>query len=89
MENKNKMLLTNDERIVLSYLELLNHLSVDLKLKLISKLTESMTFELEKTTPEPPAWKSLFGAWKDMDENLADDIRAARLSQREIPSLDL
>ena len=88
MEN-NKMSLTNNDAIIMGYMSLLNHLSIDLKLKLISKLTESITFDFEKTPKEKtPSWKSLFGVWADMDENLADVIRASRMPEREVPNFD-
>lgn len=81
--------MSNEDKIILAYMTLLNELSIDLKLKLIAKLTESVSFEMKKNTTEPASWKSLFGVWKDMDDDVAETIRAARFSEREVPNLDI
>jgi hypothetical protein len=58
---------------------LLKGLNTDLKLKLIAKLTESVRMDYKKhDTPKSDSWKSLFGVWKDMDDDLAEQIRANR-----------
>ncbi len=67
-------------------MKLLNHLSIDLKLQLISKLSESITLDFQQKKIEKKAsWKSLIGAWKDMDNDIIDDISAYRLPEREVP----
>ena len=81
--------MSSDDRIILDYMALLNHLSSDLKLRLIVQLTNSLRKEYTETRPvNDESWKSLFGAWKDTDDNLADLVRAQRFSDREVPSFD-
>ncbi len=81
--------MASEDRIILDYMALLNHLSADLKLKLIAKLTDSIRKDYVETIPEKDdSWKKLFGAWSDTDDNLADLVREQRLSNREIPSFD-
>jgi len=89
MENRSKGNVSLDDQIVLNYLAILNHLSTELKLKLIAKLSENMAVEV-KTIPEKkvPSWKSLYGVWSDMEENVAEEIRAARLPEREVLNFD-
>jgi hypothetical protein len=75
--------MSSDDRIILDYMALLNHLSPDLKLRLIVQLTNSLQKEFAETPPvTDESWKSLFGAWKDTDDNLADLVRAQRFSDR-------
>lgn len=78
-----------EENIILGYMNILNHLSIDLKLKLISRLSESITFDstIEKT--ETASWKSLFGAWEDMDDSVINNIKTSRLLERDVPNFDL
>lgn len=79
--------MSSDDRIILDYMALLNHLSSDLKLRLIVQLTNSLRKEYTETRPvNDESWKSLFGAWKDTDDNLADLVRAQRFSDQEAPS---
>lgn len=59
---------------------MLNHLSSDLKLRLIMQLTNSLRKEYGESVPEKDeSWKGLFGAWRDTDENLAQFVREQRL----------
>ncbi|MBK7406576.1 MAG: hypothetical protein IPJ40_00020 [Saprospirales bacterium] len=78
--------MSNEERLILDYMTLLRHLSLDLKLKLISRLTESIRNEFVKPAEEKDdSWKSLFGVWSDTEDDLAGIIRKNRLSERDIP----
>ncbi len=89
--NSNIASLTADDNVVSVYMRLLNHLSIEAKLKLIAKLTESLSVDFkEKTssTVEKKSWKSLAGAWKDMPDDLEDQIRASRVSKSEVPNFD-
>lgn len=89
--NSNAASLTADDNVVRVYMRLLNHLSIEAKLKLIAKLTESLSVDFKKkTTPiaEKKSWKSLAGTWKDMPDDLEDQIRATRVSKSEIPNFD-
>lgn len=74
--------MTKDEGILMKYMQVLNHLSIDLKLKLIALLTESISKDVEKKVPENEDWKSLYGAWKDMDENIVEEILTRQLQTR-------
>ena len=74
--------MTKDEGILMKYMQVLNHLSIDLKLKLIALLTESISKDVEKKAPENEDWKSLYGAWKDMDENIVEEILTRQLQTR-------
>lgn len=81
--------MTSEDRIILDYMAMLNHLSSDLKLRLIMQLTNSLRKEYVESVPEKnESWKGLFGAWRDTDENLAHLVREQRLPDREIPSFD-
>jgi hypothetical protein len=71
--------MTKDEGILMKYMQVLNHLSIDLKLKLIALLTESISKDVEKKVPKNEDWKSLYGAWKDMDENIVEEILTRQL----------
>jgi hypothetical protein len=71
--------MSNDDRIIQDYMALLNHLSPDLKLRLIVQLANSLRKDYKETAPmSDESWKSLFGAWKDTDDNLADLVRAQK-----------
>ena len=62
MKNNNETISIHEDSIVLSYMKLLNHLSIGLKLKLIAKLSESLSSDFEKQTvevAEKKSWKSL------------------------------
>lgn len=75
------------ENIALNRLmRLLNPLSSELKLELISKISESLKFELNRSKPEKEALlEDLFGSWSDVEGNLAEDIISARsISDRNI-----
>ncbi len=76
--------MTKEEGILLKYMRLLNHLSIDLKLKLISLLTESISKDVEEKAKKNDDWKSLYGVWKDMDEDIVEEIRASRMEEREV-----
>jgi hypothetical protein len=76
--------MTKDEGILMKYMQFLNHLSIDLKLKLIALLTESISKDVEKKVPKNEDWKSLYGSWKDMDDNIVNEIREARMSERDV-----
>ncbi len=81
--------MASEDRIILDYMALLNHLSADLKLKLIAKLTDSIRKDYLETIPgKDDSWKKLFGTWSDTEDNLANLVREQRLSNREIPSFD-
>lgn len=81
--------MSSEDRLILDYMAILRHLSTDLKLRLISKLTDSIReSDTEKRGQEDDSWKALFGVWSDTDEDLADIIRDSRLPNRETASFD-
>lgn len=81
--------MSSEDRIILDYMAMLNHLSADLKLRLIVQLTNSLRKNYAEPSPEEDeSWKSLFGAWKDTDENLAAIVREQRFSNREVPTFE-
>ena len=78
--------MSKEDKLILDYLALLKHLSTDLKLRLIARLSESLRDDYERAAGTPDnSWKELFGAWSDTREDLADFIRDNRLPNREIP----
>lgn len=69
-------MMSSEDRIILDYMAMLNHLSSDLKLRLIIQLTNSLRKEYVESIPEKDeSWKGLFGAWRDTDEDLAAFVR--------------
>lgn len=74
-----------EDRMIMDYMTMLSRLRADLKLRLISKLTESLSVDYERSLKKPEdSWKNLFGVWRDTAENLATNIRNNRLPDREI-----
>lgn len=74
-----------DEKILKSYMSLLNHLSTKMKLNLIEKLNNSIKSKKETTSK----FKASFGAWdsKESADELIELIRDSRKTQREIEEL--
>ncbi len=80
--------MSTEDRLVLDYMAILRHLNIDLRLKLIAELTESIRLDQSKDERDNSDWKDLFGAWKDMDDSLVEEIISSRTMGREIPSFD-
>lgn len=74
--------MTKDEGILMKYMQFLNHLSIDLKLKLIALLTESISKDVEQKASKNEDWKSLYGSWKDMDDNIVEEILTRQLKPK-------
>ena len=75
------------ENIALNRLmKLLRPLSSELKLELISKIFESLKFDLNKRKSEKEdRLEDLFGSWSDIKDDLAEDILKSRsISDRNI-----
>lgn len=72
--------------IIDSYIGLLNNLSPDNKLELISRLSQSL--KSEKNIENKP-FQELFGAFKSEDsaETIIEDIRKSRAFTRQIEEL--
>ncbi len=75
------------EKLISSYWELLRHLDAEVRVELIARLAHSLKEELTPVA-EAPTWKSLYGAWESEQspEAMIEDLRAARLFNRERPS---
>ena len=81
--------MSREDQLLSDYMTILSHLSADMKLRLASKLIDSIRESgVIPTEEKDESWKSLFGAWSDVDENLAKIVRENRLPNREIPSFD-
>ena len=81
--------MSNDDRLILDYMMLLRHLSLDLKLKLIARLTESVRNDVAASVEgKDDSWKSLSGVWSDTKDDMADFIKSNRLSERDIPAFE-
>ena len=81
--------MSGEDWIILDYMAMLNHLSPDLKLRLIIQLTNSLRKEYVESIPEKDeSWKGLFGVWHDTDENLAHFVREGRWPDREVSSFE-
>lgn len=79
----------NMENIVVNRLmRLINSLSIELKLELLSRLSENVRKSFTSDSEEDSREKrleELFGAWSGTDENLAENIMQSRTtSDREI-----
>jgi hypothetical protein len=71
--------MSNDDRLILDYMMLLRHLSLDLKLKLIARLTESVRNDVAASVEgKDDSWKSLSGVWSDTKDDMADFIKSNR-----------
>lgn len=74
---------SNRINIAENIFRMVKDLSADVKLELISKITDS----LKETTKEvkDDSWKKLFGAWES--EESAEEIRPSRNTNRQIEEL--
>ena len=68
------------EQITLNrFLRLLKPLSNELKLELISRISELLKLDLKKQKPKnEKLLEELFGAWSDTQDNLAEEILKTR-----------
>ncbi len=67
-------------------MRLLRPLSTESKLELISKISESLKFDLNRNKSEKETiLEELYGSWNDVKDDLVDDILKARsISDRNI-----
>lgn len=67
-------------------MRLLRPLSTESKLELISKISESLKFDLNKGKSEKETLlEELYGSWNDIKDDLAEDILKSRsISDRNI-----
>jgi len=78
---------TGNINIVDNFWGMIKGLSVDVRLELISRLSNSL--KSEKVIDESDSWKSLFGAFESEQsaDEIIEDIRKSRYSNREIELL--
>jgi hypothetical protein len=78
---------TNKIDIAENIFRMVKNLSADVKLEIISKITDSLK-ETKKETGND-SWKKLFGAWESEEsaEEIIEDIRASRYTNRQIEDL--
>ena len=78
---------SNRINIAENIFRMVKDLSADVKLELISKITDS----LKETTKEvkDDSWKKLFGAWQSEEsaEEIIEEIRSSRNTNRKIEDL--
>ncbi len=78
---------TGNINIADNFWGMIKGLSVDVRLELISRLSNSL--KSEKVIDESDSWKSLFGAFESEQsaDEIIEDIRKSRYSNREIELL--
>ncbi len=78
---------TGNVNIADNFWGMIKGLSVDVRLELISRISNSL--KSEKVVDETDSWKSLFGAFESEQsaDEIIEDLRKARFSNREIELL--
>lgn len=78
---------SNRINIADNFIGMINNLSVDAKLDLISKITDSL--KNTKKEVKDDSWKDLFGAWQSNEsaEELISEIRSSRYTNRNIENI--
>ena len=78
---------TGNVNIADNFWGMIKGLSVDVRLELISRISNSL--KSEKVVDETDSWKSLFGAFESEQsaDKIIEDLRKARFSNREIELL--
>ena len=78
---------TNRTDIAENMFRMVKNLSADVKLELITKITDSL--KGTKKEAKDDSWKKLFGAWESEEsaEEIIEGIRANRYTNREIEDL--
>lgn len=78
---------TNRTDIAENMFRMVKNLSADIKLELITKITDSL--KGTKKEAKDDSWKKLFGAWESEEsaEEIIEGIRASRYTNREIEDL--
>jgi hypothetical protein len=69
-----------------NYFGMIKNLSSDVKLELISRISDSLR---EPSSQENDSWKKLFGAFdsKQTAEEIIDDLEKSRFTNRQIENL--
>jgi hypothetical protein len=78
---------TNRIDIADNFFGMIKNLSADVKLELISKISDSL--KGTKKEAKDDSWKELFGAWQSDEsaEEMIESIRASRHTNRQIEDL--
>lgn len=78
---------TNEINIADNFFGMLKNLSADVKLELISKISESM--KGAKAENKDKSWKELYGAFQSSQssDEIIEDIRSSRYTDRNIEEL--
>ncbi len=78
---------TGKANIADNYWGMIKNLSVDVRLELISRISNSL--KSGKTIEGPDSWKSLYGAFESEQsaDEIINDLRKSRYSNREIETL--
>lgn len=78
---------TNRIDIAENIFRMVKNLGADVKLEIISKITDSLKETKEETKDD--SWKKLFGAWESEEsaEEIIEEIRASRYTNRQIEDL--
>ncbi len=76
--------------LITRYMSLFNTLSLELKLELLSQLTESIKAEVhtKPSADKEAVIDELFGAWSDTEEEMTPIIYASRTTSDRHPSFD-
>jgi hypothetical protein len=67
--------MSTEDRLVLDYMAMLRHLNIDLRLRLIAELTESIHVDQSTNKRNDHEWKDLFGAWSNIDDSVEEQIK--------------
>ena len=78
---------TNKINLADNFFGMIKNLSADVKLELISKITDSL--KGTKKESKDNSWKKLFGSWQSDEsaEDIIAEIRASRYTDRQIEDL--
>lgn len=78
------------EKLLISrYIKLFEVLSLDIKLELLSRLTESIKKGIEQNKKsDRELINELSGSWKDVDDNIIDEIYSSRTVSSRTIDLD-
>lgn len=78
---------TNRIDIAENIFRMVKNLSADVKLEIISKITDSL--KGTKKEAKDDSWKKLFGAWESEEtaEEIIEEMRASRHTNRQIEDL--
>lgn len=75
----------NNINIADNFFKMIKNLSVEVRLELISRITESLK-ESHFKDQEKESWKELYGSWDDprSADKIIEDLRSSRNTNRQI-----